>query len=93
MLEDVATHPDGTVRHTGKGIVQFVYGGDGLDPIIEKWIGKGYLVSIDYDALNGNKPKLKLNHSPWGDLIHMEDPSDIPPQGWDSSLPLSVIGV
>ena len=69
------------------------YGGDGLDPIIKKWIGKGYLVSIDYDALNGNKPKLKLNHSPWGDLTHMEDPSDIPPQGWDSSLPLSVIGV
>ena len=70
-----------------------VYGGDGLDPIIEKWIGKGYLVSIDYDALHGNKPRLKLNHNPWSGLIHMEDPSAIPPQGWASSLPLSVIGV
>ena len=32
MLEDVATQADGTVRHTSKGIVQFIYGGDGLDP-------------------------------------------------------------
>lgn len=43
-----------------------IYGGDGLDPIIEKWIGNGYLVSIYYDALYGNKPidRLKLNHTP-----------------------------
>tara|TARA_B110000483_G_scaffold242949_1_gene330566 strand:+ start:5749 stop:8451 length:2703 start_codon:yes stop_codon:yes gene_type:complete len=32
MLEDVAIQADGTVRHAAKGIVQFVYGGDGLDP-------------------------------------------------------------
>ena len=32
MLEDVSIQADGTVRHTRRGIVQFIYGGDGLDP-------------------------------------------------------------
>ena len=98
-LEDTAKHvseKEFLLIHTQSvkiNSTHLVYGGDGLDPIIEKWIGKGYLVSIDYDALHGNKPRLKLNHNPWSGLIHMEDPSAIPPQGWTSSLPLSVIGV
>ena len=33
---------------------------EGPDPDIMKWIGKTHLVTIDYDALNGNKPRLKL---------------------------------
>lgn len=31
-LEDLSTQYDGTVRNSGNGIVQFRYGGDGLDP-------------------------------------------------------------
>ena len=57
-----------------------------------KWIGKGHLVTIDYDALNGNKPRLKLSHVPWKNLVHPEDPFTIPPPGWVASLPLSVMG-
>ena len=34
-------------------------------PSVMKWIGKGHLVTIDYDALNGNKPRLRLSHVPW----------------------------
>lgn len=66
--------------------------GEGPDPNIVKWIGKGHLVSIDHDALNGNKPRLRLNHTPWGDLVHPGDPSALPISGWVASLPLSVIG-
>ena len=65
---------------------------EGPDPNIMKWIGKGHLVTIDYDALNGNKPRLKLSHTPWKNLVHPEDPSTIPPPGWVASLPLSVMG-
>ena len=69
-----------------------ICGEDGLDPDIEKWIGKGHLVTVDYDALHGNKPRLKLNHLPWVDLVLLNDPSVLPPNEWTSSLPLSVIG-
>ena len=65
---------------------------EGADPNIMKWIGKGHLVTIDYDALNGNKPRLKLSHAPWKRLVHLEDLSTIPPSGWVASLPLSVMG-
>ena len=65
---------------------------NGPDPNIIKWIGDGLLVIIDYDALHGNKPRLKLNHLPWSDLINHNDTSDNLPGGWVSSLPLSVIG-
>ena len=65
---------------------------NGPDPNIMKWIGNGLLVIIDYDALHGNKPRLKLNHLPWSDLTSLNDPSANPPGGWISSLPLSVIG-
>ena len=64
----------------------------GPDPNIMKWIGKGHLVTIDYDALNGNKPRLRLSHVPWKNLVHPEDPFTIPPSGWIASLPLSVMG-
>ena len=71
-----------------------VCGDERPDPNIMKWIGKGNLVTIivDYDALNGNKPRLKLSHVPWKNLVHPEDPFVIPPSGWVASLPLSVIG-
>ena len=65
---------------------------NGPNPNILKWIGNGLLVTIDYDALHGNKPRLKLNHLPWIDLVHPNDPSTPPPSGWISSLPLSVLG-
>ena len=65
---------------------------EGPDPNIVKWIGKGHLVTIDYDALNGNKPRLRLDHIPWENLVHPDDPSAHPPSGWVASLPLSVIG-
>ena len=39
-------------------------GAEGPDPNIMKWIGKGNLATIDYDASNGNKPRLKLKQSP-----------------------------
>ena len=45
-------------------------------------------VTVDYDALHGNKPRLKLNHLSWFDLVHLNDPSALPPNGWTSSLPL-----
>ena len=69
-----------------------VCGDEGPDPNIMKWIGKGYLVTIDYDALNGNKPRLRLDHTPWKNFVHPEDPLAPPPSGWVASLPLSVIG-
>jgi DNA-directed RNA polymerase III subunit RPC1 len=31
-LEDLSTHYDNTVRNSKFGVVQFVYGDDGLDP-------------------------------------------------------------
>ena len=65
---------------------------EGPDPNIIKWIGKGHLIAIDYDALNGNKPRLRLSHVPWKNLVHPEDPFTIPPSGWVASLPLSVMG-
>ena len=65
---------------------------EGLVPNIIKWTGTGHLVTIDYDVLNGNKPRLKLSHVPWKNLVHLEDPSTIPPSGWVASLPLSVMG-
>ena len=42
-----------------------VYNDEGPDPNIMKWIGNGHLVTIDYDALNINKPRLRLSHVPW----------------------------
>jgi len=32
-LEDLYTHYDNTVRNAAGGIVQFVYGDDGMDPV------------------------------------------------------------
>ena len=69
-----------------------ICGDEGPDPNIMKWIGKGHLVTIDYDALNGNKPRLRLDHIPWKNFVHPEDPLAPPPSGWVASLPLSVIG-
>jgi DNA-directed RNA polymerase subunit A' len=31
-LEDLKVETDGTVRHTGGEIIQFIYGEDGIDP-------------------------------------------------------------
>jgi DNA-directed RNA polymerase subunit A' len=31
-LEDLKVESDGTVRHTGGEIIQFIYGEDGIDP-------------------------------------------------------------
>jgi len=31
-LEDLKVENDGTVRHTGGDIIQFIYGEDGVDP-------------------------------------------------------------
>ena len=69
-----------------------ICGDEGPDPNIMKWIGKGHLVTIDYDALKGNKPRLRLDHIPWKNFVHPEDPLAPPPSGWIASLPLSVIG-
>ena len=65
---------------------------EGPDPNIMKWIGKDHQVTIDYDVLNGNKPRWKLSHVPWENLVHPEDPFTIPPSGWAASLSLSVMG-
>ena len=64
---------------------------EGLDPNIMKWRGKVHLVTIGYDALNGNKPRLRLDCVPSKNLVHPEDPFAPPPSGWAASLPLSVI--
>lgn len=32
-LEDLSTHYDGTVRNASGGVVQFLYGDDGMDPV------------------------------------------------------------
>ena len=48
-----------------------VCGDEGIDPTIVK----GHLVTIDYDAPNGNTPRFKLNHATWVDLVHSDDPT------------------
>ena len=65
-------------------------GGD-LDPNIEKWIGNGHLVIIDYDSLHGNKPRFKLQRQPWMHLIPSAASDAISTDGWKAYLPLSVV--
>jgi len=33
-LQDMVVYPDGTVRNADMSIVQFIYGGDGKDPVL-----------------------------------------------------------
>ena len=49
-LEDLYTHYDMTVRNAAGGIVQFVYGDDGMDPVTME--GKG-ASALDFDKVLG----------------------------------------
>ena len=49
-LEDLYTHYDMTVRNAAGGIVQFVYGDDGMDPVTME--GKG-ASALDFDTVLG----------------------------------------
>jgi len=56
-LEDLYTHYDMTVRNAAGGIVQFVYGDDGMDPVTME--GKG-ASALDFDRVLG-----KVRMRPW----------------------------
>ena len=62
-----------------------------IDPLITKWVGNSFL--LDYDALNGNKPRLKINYQPWLPYPQQEDqPIEPPTLSWSAGLPQSVVG-
>ena len=62
-----------------------------IDPLITKWVGNSFL--LDYDALNGNKPRLKINYQPWLPYLQQEDqPIEPPTLSWSAGLPQSVVG-
>ena len=65
--------------------------GGELDPNIEKWIGNGHLLVLDYDSLNGNKPRFRLKKEPWIYLVPPEVPECPSANGWKAYLPLSVV--
>ena len=56
-LEDLYTHYDMTVRNAAGGIVQFVYGDDGMDPVTME--GKG-ASALDFDKVLGKV--CEMNH-------------------------------
>ena len=48
---------------------------------------------LDYDSLNGNKPRFKLQRKPWMHLIPPEVSEFLSRVGWKAYLPLSVVQV
>ena len=63
-----------------------------IDPLITKCVGNSFL--LDYDALNGNKPRLKINYQPWLPYLQQEDqPIEPPTLSWSAGLPQSVVGL
>ena len=62
-----------------------------IDPLITKWVGNSFL--LDYDALNGNKPRLKIIYQPWLPYLQQEgQPIESPTLSWSAGLPQSVVG-
>ena len=61
--------------------------------LITKWVGNAFLLKlIDHDALHGNKPKFKLQHGVWTEVLQELNPlfEDPPSSTWRVDLPRSV---
>ena len=57
-----------------------------VDTLITKSVGNSFL--LDYDALNGNKPRLKINYQPWLPYLSQEvQPIEPPTLSWSAGLP------